>query len=302
MLDDKTILVPSFPVDEQTKQGLFDGFNPVTRILPRGFQARPYLRPLTLDIVLQKDVAVALRDGVTIHVDILRPAGAEKVPVIVAWSPYGKSQGTGPQLAKLFNMLGIDTGQISGLNKFEGPDPDFWCAHGYAICNPDARGVFESEGDSTYIGKQEGEDCHDLIEWLGVQDWCTGKVAMSGNSYLAISQWFAAAEQPPHLAAIAPWEGLSDVYRDLVMRGGIPDFAFAKSLQTHYMGSNSREDVVAEAQRYPLFNDLWQSKSARLENITVPAYIVASYSSTLHCLATFRGWERMVGGQGVGDP
>lgn len=52
--------------------------------------------------------------------------------------------------------------------------------------------------------RQEGRDCYDLIEWLAVQDWCTGKVAMSGTSYLAVAQWFAAAEQPPHLAAINP--------------------------------------------------------------------------------------------------
>ena len=30
---------------------------------------------------------------------------------------------------------------------------------------------------------------------------------MTGNSWLAVSQWFAAAEQPPHLACIAPWDG-----------------------------------------------------------------------------------------------
>ncbi|MFE2038885.1 hypothetical protein ACFXBB_37840 [Streptomyces scopuliridis] len=35
-----------------------------------------------------------------------------------------------------------------GLDKFEGPDPAYWCAQGYAICNPDILGVAESEGDS----------------------------------------------------------------------------------------------------------------------------------------------------------
>jgi uncharacterized protein len=53
------------------------------------------------------------------------------------------------------------------------------------------------------------------------------QIAMSGTSYLTIAQWFTAAEQPPHLAAINPWEGLSDVYRDLVMRGGMPDTGFS---------------------------------------------------------------------------
>jgi predicted acyl esterase len=50
-------------------------------------------------IVFEKDVAVTLRDGVTIYVDVFRPAGNEKVPVIVAWSPYGKSQRTAPSVS-----------------------------------------------------------------------------------------------------------------------------------------------------------------------------------------------------------
>lgn len=37
---------------------------------------------------------------------------------------------------------------------------------------------------------------------------------------------FIAAEQPPHLACIAPWEGLGDYYRESICRGGIPDHAF----------------------------------------------------------------------------
>ena len=38
---------------------------------------------------------------------------------------------------------------------------------------------------------------------------------------------FIAAEQPPHLKAIAPWEGISDIYREQYGRGGIPNPAFA---------------------------------------------------------------------------
>ncbi|MGA7052711.1 MAG: CocE/NonD family hydrolase [Mycobacterium sp.] len=274
--------------------GLLSKFEPSTRTLSAGFQIDPRFRPLQSDIVFEKDVAVTLRDGVTIYVDVLRPTGAETVPVIVAWSPYGKSQGTAQSVTSLFAMIGIDNGAVSGLEKFEGPDPAYWCAQGYAICNPDPRGIAQSEGDSAMFGRQEGKDCHDLIEWLAVQEWCNGKVAMSGTSYLAISQWFTAAEQPPHLAAINPWEGLSDVYRDLVLRGGMPDIGFAERLQNHsYAGNNRREDILTEAQRYPLINDLWEDKMARFDKITVPAYIVASYSNTLHTAGTFRGWRRI---------
>jgi uncharacterized protein len=274
--------------------GLLSRFEPAARTLSAGFQIDPRFRSLPTDIVFEKDVAVTLRDGVTIYVDVLRPPGTDTVPVIVAWSPYGKSQGTAPMVTDLFAMLGMDNGAFSGLEKFEGPDPAYWCRHGYAICNPDPRGIAESEGDSAMFGRQEGEDCHDLIEWLAARDWCNGKVAMSGTSYLAISQWFTAAERPTHLVAINPCEGLSDVYRDLVMRGGMPDVGFAERLQKNsYAGNNRREDILAEAQRYPLMHDLWEDKIARFDQITVPAYIVASYSNTLHTAGTFRAWRRI---------
>ncbi|MBP0456432.1 CocE/NonD family hydrolase [Streptomyces montanisoli] len=294
MSDDQKVFMPSQPLEPGDRYGILSGFEPGTRTLEAGFRISPPFKPLADDIVFDKDVPVTLRDGVTIHVDVFRPAGTERVPVIVAWSPYGKGQGTSASVMGIFGMVGLDNGIVSGLEKFEGPDPAYWCAHGYAICNPDIRGVADSEGDSVLWDRQEGEDCHDLIEWLGVQDWCSGKVAMSGTSYLAVSQWFTAAEQPPHLAAINPWEGVSDVYRDLVMRGGMPDTGFARQLRDNsFFGNNRKEDIIAEAERHPLMNTLWENKIPRFEKITVPAYVVASYSNTLHTAGTFRAWRRM---------
>ncbi len=293
MSDEHNIFMPSDPLPP-ARTGLLTGFEPGTRTLEAGFQIAPQFRSVPVDIVLEKDVAVQLRDGVTIHVDVFRPTGADKVPVIVAWSPYGKGQGTSPSVMGIFGMVGLDNGIVSGLEKFEGPDPAFWCAQGYAICNPDIRGVVDSDGDSVLWDRQEGRDCYDLIEWLAEQQWCSGKVGMSGTSYLAVSQWFTAAEQPPHLAAINPWEGVSDVYRDLVMRGGMPDTGFAQQLQDgSFFGKNQKEDVISESERYPLMNDLWENKIPDLAKITVPAYVVASYSNTLHTAGTFRAWRRI---------
>lgn len=291
------IFEPSYHyIDDGKEHGLLSKFNPGIQTLPKGYQVAPIFRPLPVDIIFEKDVAVTLRDGAKIYVDVFRPAGSGKVPVIIAWSPYGKSGGTAPRTTLLFNMLGMNNGMLSGLAKFEGPDPAYWCAHGYAICNPDTRGIAHSEGDITMIGTQEGRDCHDLIEWLAVQNWCNGKVGMSGTSYLAFSQWFIAAEQPPHLAAINPNEGLSDAYRDLTMRGGMPDLLFTKRLQVNHVNAsdNKREDVYEEALRYPFANNpVWEDKIARFDRITIPAYVVASYSNTLHTQGTFRAWRRM---------
>ncbi|WP_327654370.1 CocE/NonD family hydrolase [Streptomyces sp. NBC_00483] len=294
MSDVQKVYMPSQPLEPGPRYGILSDFEPGTRTLEAGFRIAPPFKPLPVDIVLDKDVPVTLRDGVTIHVDVFRPADSEQVPVIVAWSPYGKGQGSSASVMGIFGMVGLDNGIVSGLEKFEGPDPAYWCARGYAICNPDIRGVANSEGDSAIWDRQEGRDCYDLIEWLGVQDWCTGKVAMSGTSYLAVSQWFTAAEQPPHLAAINPWEGVSDVYRDLVMRGGMPDTGFARQLQDNsFYGKAQKEDILTEAEHHPLMDGLWENKIPRFENINVPAYVVASYSNTLHTAGTFRAWRRM---------
>jgi uncharacterized protein len=289
------IYMPSQPLTPGGERyGPLSDFDPGTRRLRAGTQLAPAFQPLPVDIVMDKDVAVTLRDGVTTYVDVFRPQGAAKVPVIVAFSPYGKGQGASPSAMGVFALVGLDNSIVSGLQKFEGPDPAYWCAQGYAICNPDIRGVAHSKGDSVLWDRQEGRDAYDLIEWLGVQDWCNGKVAMSGTSYLAASQWFTAAEQPPHLAAINPWEGMSDTYRDLVMRGGMPDSGFAKQLRDiSFWGNGNKEDIIAEADRFPLINGLWRGKIPAYEQITVPAYVVASYSNTLHTQGTFRAWRRM---------
>lgn len=293
MSEDLKLYVPSSPLPP-LRTGLLTGFEPGTRTLEAGFQVAPQFLPLPVDIVFEKDVAVTLRDGVTIYVDVFRPAGTAKVPAIMAYSPYGKAQGTSPSVMGIFGLVGIPNSAVSGLEKFEGPDPAYWCAQGYAVCNPDIRGIVDSEGDSVLWDRQDGLDAYDIIEWLAEQDWCTGKVGMSGTSYLAATQWFAAAEQPPHLAAINPWEGVSDIYRDLMMRGGMPDVGFGRQLQEgSFFGRSRKEDILAETEKYPLVNELWQNKIPAFDRITVPAYVVASYSNTLHTIGTFRAWRRI---------
>jgi predicted acyl esterase len=293
MSEDRKIYIPSSPLPAG-RSGLLTPFDPGTRTLAAGFRIAPQFAPLPVDIVFEKDVPITLRDGVVVHTDIFRPAGDEKVPVIMAYSPYGKAQGTSPSVMGIFGLVGIPNSEVSGLEKFEGPDPAFWVEQGYAIANPDIRGVVDSDGDSVLWDRQDGRDAYDIIEWLAEQEWSNGRVAMSGTSYLAATQWFAAAEQPPHLVAINPWEGVSDIYRDLVLRGGMPDTGFARQLQEgSFFGKGRKEDILSEAEQNPLVNELWADKIPEFDNITVPAYVVASYSNTLHTIGTFRAWRRI---------
>lgn len=292
-MTDQKIYVPSSPLPAP-RSGLLTPFEPGTRTLEAGYQLAPQFKALPVDIVFEKDVAIQLRDGVTIYVDLFRPAGAEKVPALVAYSPYGKGQGSSVSVMGIFGLVGLSNSAVSGLEKFEGPDPAYWCAQGYAVCNPDIRGVVDSEGDSVLWDRQDGRDCYDIIEWLAEQKWSNGRVAMTGTSYLAATQWFTAAEQPPHLVAINPWEGVSDVYRDLVLRGGMPDTGFARQLQDgSFFGKGQKEDIISEVAEHPLFDELWENKTPEFDKITVPAYVVASYSNTLHAAGTFRAWRRI---------
>jgi predicted acyl esterase len=56
-------------------------------------------------------------------------------------------------------------------------------------------------------------------------------------------------------------------------------------------GRNKQEDVIAMLAKYPQFNEYWQDKRAIVENIKVPAYVLASYSTFLHTFGSFRGFE-----------
>jgi predicted acyl esterase len=267
-------------------------FEPGTAVLPAGSTHAPGGLPLPCDIVMDSDVPVSLRDGTTIYVDVFRPVTDEPLPAVVAWSPYGKRGGFW-SLDVFPDRAGVPAESLSGLHKWEGPDPAYWCAHGYAVVNPDPRGVFNSEGDIQMFSPQEAQDGYDLIEWAAAQPWSTGKIGMAGNSWLAVTQWLIASVTPPHLAAIAPWEGFTDFYRDMIAPGGIPNMVFTNQIRDNNFGKNRTEDLAATFERHPLMNELWEARHIDTSGIAVPAYVVASYTNLLHARGTFNGWRAL---------
>jgi len=248
-------------------------------------------------IRFEQDVTVLLRDSTTIYVDIYRPDGATKVPAIVAWSPYGKFQSYGE---RLMLPIGVPPGTISSMAKFESPDPAYWCHYGYALINPDVRGAGNSDGEVLCFGTEDGKDGYDLIEWLASQDWCNGKVGMTGVSWVGMVQWFIAAENPPHLACIAPWGATSDIYREFVCWGGIPEVGFSNmlirwmrnTLHGRVFGAGRVEDYLAMIRKYPLMNGYWEDKLALFENIEIPVYATACWLH-FHLRGTIEGFRRI---------
>jgi uncharacterized protein len=260
-----------------------------------GYPGFGYRREVADGVVIEKDIAVPMRDGVTIYIDMFRPDGNDlPLPTLIAWSGYGKHS---PQKLEHFPAdTGVPAGKLSKYIAFESPDPAYWCPAGYAIIYVDPRGLWASEGVAESIwGREEGQDYHDLIEWAGTQDWSNGKVGMAGVSYLGIIQWQAAAQQPAHLAAMNPWEGVSDLYREFAFHGGMPETQFHPWWHEGVLYSKTKvEDTVAMRDAHPLWDAYWETKRADFANITVPAYVVASWSDHgLHTRGTLEAYKAL---------
>ncbi|KAK7607503.1 Alpha/Beta hydrolase protein [Phyllosticta paracitricarpa] len=277
----------------------YEGFNPSETVLPKGHVRKPGRRLFGVETILERDVAIKLRDDVKLYVDVFRPAGTgkdNKVPAIIAWSPYGKTGG-GVQNYDMMGPFrcGLPLDRTSGYESFEAPCPAEWTERGYAIVNADARGAGASEGEIMFFGQQEAEDIYDLIDWLSQQSWCSG-VAMAGNSWLAIAQVnFISRLYHPALKAVAPWESFTDSYRDPVARGGIPNTGMTNMILSTFAGTNSVENQPGAILHRPFFDDYWKSSVvdiSRMQNTKLPMYQTASYSTGLHSRGSFEIFEK----------
>jgi predicted acyl esterase len=274
----------------------YAGYHPGETLLHKGYTFEPGRMPFATDTIYDRDVAIRLRDGTVVYADIYRPTGPARVPVILSYGPGGK-RGQNNQLDNIGKdgsvplRLGLPLNATSGLQAWESPDPAHWVPYGYALVNVDPRGVYLSGGNLQYFGPQDAMDGYDVIEYLARQSWCNGKVGMNGTGWYASTQWNIAAERPPHLAAIAPWEAASNPYRDEYVRGGIP--IDTRSLSAPSFGNGQIEDIATLIHRYPLMNAYWDSKIPQLKNIRIPAYLVASYSSQLYTRGTLEAFNQL---------
>ncbi len=245
-----------------------------------------------------KDVGIPMRDGIRLMGNIYLPDNTGKYPVIMCMTPYGKDQQ--PEHFEIFSVFGIDIGDIktSDYTVFEGPDPAFWVKKGYIVIHANARGMWNSEGKAYVFDKQNGLDFYDLIEWAARQPWSNGKIGLNGVSYLAWSQWMAASLQPPHLSAICPWEGFTDMYRDAVYHGGIREIGLvgqlsSKRFNAHYNRKYGiTENLLKSTGQHPLDDEYWQNKRPDLSKIIAPALICASWSDQgLHTRGSLEGYK-----------
>ena len=145
------------------------------------------------EVVLERNVAAKMRDGVTLRADIYRPKANGKFPVLLLRTPYDKVGETN------FGLKGA--------------------ARGYVVIAQDVRGRFTSDGEF-YVFKNESLDGYDTVEWAAALPYSNGKVGMFGGSYVGATQMLAAIAKPPHLAGICPTVTASNYHDGWTYQGG----------------------------------------------------------------------------------
>ena len=236
---------------------------------------------MAVNLVVERNLLVPMRDGVSLAADVVRPATEQQVPVIINFGPYHKDGRGG--------LLGVDTvhRHFAGL--------------GFAAITADLRGLGNSGGHSPGpFAPGEALDGHDLVEWTARQPWCDGNVGMWGVSYPGVTALSTAATQPPHLKAIVPIHATSDLYRGVVSLGGTasgfwmradwgPRMA-AYNLMPPLLHDDQRrwQDVWAEHlagntpwleafTAHPEFDEYWRSRVADMANITCPTFNICGW-------------------------
>ena len=219
--------------------------------------------------MIDEVVTVAARDGTQIGVHVYRPESGRS-PALFGASPYRFDNNILPASPQ---FLWRETGPI-----------EFYVAQGYAFVQMDVRGSGRSGGDFVFLGRKDQEDLYDVIEWIGAQDWCSGKVGGIGQSYFCMLQWFMAAQAPPSLACIGAHDGLADAYRAGCYHGGIPcDFfpgywwyqnRFINRFPAEGPSCEQKTDLTAMIAAHPAYDDFWRERNALelLDRVTVPLY------------------------------
>lgn len=206
---------------------------------------------------LEKDVRIPLRDGAYVVADVFRPDAAGRFPAIITMGPYSKDIHF-----RDWNPA-VDYERLPERGPYmhwETVNPEWWVPQGYVVIRVDGRGTGKSPGRVRRLSDDEARDFYDAIEWAAAQPWSNGRAAVMGISYFAMNAWRVAALQPPHLAAIVPWEGAVDTYRDAGRHGGIYSNGFnqrwARHVRSHEAGgTGDRAEAPVEAAPPELFTD-----------------------------------------------
>ena len=202
---------------------------------------------------------ILMRDGVEIAVNVFLPEGDGPFPSVVIRTPYERSR---------------HANRPGGYRRLVG--------QGYALISVDIRGRNDSGGQWRPWVK-DGEDAYEVIEWAAAEPWSTGKVGMIGGSYVALTQWWAAAAHPPHLACIAPLAVGAACSKIPFCNTGIPTqywlwwLSYVSGKTVQYPGGPSWESVFSRLplasldEKTGMLNHFWKDYVAGKVDFSGPA-------------------------------
>ncbi|EEU37580.1 uncharacterized protein NECHADRAFT_53393 [Fusarium vanettenii 77-13-4] len=279
----------------------------------------PYVFMKNVDIPLKTYEKGTLRANVFLPKDAA-PYGSKTYPVIATYGPYGKDVPYGSFYKKSWEQVNPE--MKSAHSAWETPDPAFWTSKGYIVVRTDERGAGQSPGLLDTMSRGTSEAFFDVVEWSAEQEWSSGKVGLLGISYYAGTQWRVAARQPKGLAAIIPWEGMSDYYRDRVRHGGILSDRFIKfwwnngvspnqygkpgraarkwgqdtlegDLDEETLLKNRRDQTIDTAVHKFRDDEYYRTRNFDMEAIETPLLSVANWGGILlHLRGNVLGWMR----------
>jgi len=145
----------------------------ITAAMSRALRLGPARNKITID----RGIQVPMRDGTILLADHYIPMVARSRPTVLMRCPYGR----GPQFAVGAWAL---------------------AERGYHVLLQSCRGTFGSGGRFT-PAVNEAADGQDTVAWLRRQPWFSGRLALTGQSYLAFTAWAIAVDPPPELTAMA---------------------------------------------------------------------------------------------------
>jgi putative CocE/NonD family hydrolase len=177
---------------------------------------QPSLSQPRYRIVVERNLAAQMRDGITLYADIHRPEAAGKFPVILLRVPYDKTAAT-------------------PMNYVE-----YFVPRGYVVVVQDTRGRYTSEGEY-YPLIHEAEDGYDTVEWAATLPWAEGKVGTAGQSYHGATQNLLPHTCPPHLVCQVPISASANFHDSWVYHtGGVFEFGWQVAY-TIFMARNTAE-------------------------------------------------------------
>ncbi|WP_210238490.1 CocE/NonD family hydrolase [Aquibacillus sediminis] len=291
-------------------------------------EVKDYETVITDGMKIDYDVPIQMEDGIVLRADVFRPIEAGEYPVVLNYGPYGKGLSFQEGFPRQWKAMteshpDVEAGSTNKYQNWEAVDPEKWVPYGYVCVRVDSRGIGSSPGYFSPFSPRETKDYYNCIEWAGVQEWSNGKVGLNGISYYATNQWQVAAMQPPHLAAIIPWEGCADWYRDATHHGGIVSTFWSTwykpqvLIVQHGVGENGpinpntgkpvggpvtlseselaenctdfKEDILS----HPLANDdYYKERSVDWSKVTVPLLSAANWGGVgLHSRGNFTGFQ-----------